>query len=137
MKLTINYAILFTIASLGQCVAQELEARWVDPAIELPGVWLYKGKHLVASTITLLSRLHLVVPSLINLGDDGAEPYSFRMDLNDTCHPELADYAGVWIDKDTRPEGYRVGCGYAFQANDCAGTFNSFELDFSGEFQSL
>jgi hypothetical protein len=44
MKLTINYAILFTIASLGQCVAQELEARWVDPAIELPGVWLYKGK---------------------------------------------------------------------------------------------
>jgi hypothetical protein len=92
---------------------------------------------LVASTIILLSRLHLVVPSLINVGDDGAEPHSFRMDLNDTCHPELADYAGVWINKDTRPAGYRVGCGYAFQDNDCAGTFNPFELEFSGQSQSL
>lgn len=55
------------------------------------------------------------------------------MELDNSCHPDLSDYAGVWIDKDPRSEGYRLGCGYAFQDDDCQGTFNPFELNFSGQ----
>jgi len=55
------------------------------------------------------------------------------MELNNTCRPDLSDYAGVWIDKDPRSEGYRLGCGYAFQDSDCRGAFNPFELNFSGQ----
>jgi hypothetical protein len=45
MKSTINFAVLtFTMASLGLAVPQGLGVQYVEPALQKPGIWLYKGK---------------------------------------------------------------------------------------------
>jgi hypothetical protein len=65
--------------------------------------------------------------------DNGVEVYSGEMTLNGICTPGLIGYAGVWIDKDPRSVGYGVGCGYAFEDDDCRGRYSPIELDISGQ----
>ena len=62
---------------------------------------------------------------------NGNEVYSQEMALNDMCHGDLLDYAGIWTDKDPREGEYQQGCAYVSRKADCTGDFDPVSLTFS------
>jgi hypothetical protein len=124
MRSTSTFTIILSMATSVVCATSDIQARDEAP----PLVRLYLGETTSRNPAALIRILMIQE-------QDGAEVYSPLFAFDDKCHSKLLDYGGIWINKDTRPEGDRQGCAYASTSDVCNDDmdWDPISLTFSGE----